>query len=240
MRGSAADTTTFTLPSGLPSGNYSLEVVANGIASNAVSFSPTVSPTVSITSTIGNSICTGSSTTLNASPTNGGTAPTYQWLKNTTTIGTGNSITTSSIVNGDSIRCIMTSNYLCITPGTNPATSNTITFISGYCTEDINVKVYIQGFYDANGDSMIAVLNPTLYPTKTDSITVQLADSATLSIVASDKKTISTHGLGTFHFTGLLPGHRYYIIFKGRNILETWSKNTYLFTNPTLTINMTN
>jgi hypothetical protein len=239
MRGTAADTAKFTLPAGLPTGTYSLEVVANGIASNPTSFSTSISPTISISSSAGTSICTGSSTTLTASISNGGTTPTFQWYKNSSIVGTSNSLTTSNIVNGDSIKCVMTSNYACLTSGSNPATSNTLNFISGYCAEDINVKVFIQGFYNPAGDTMNAVLDPINLPTVADSITLQLADSATHTIVAQDKKRISTHGNGTFHFTGLLPGHRYYIIFKGRNIIETWSKNSYLLTMPTLTIDMT-
>ena len=239
MRGNAPDTAKFTLPAGLPNGTYSLEVVANGIASNPYSFSTTVSPTISITSSTGTSICTGTSTTISATISNGGTAPTYQWYKNASIVGSGNSLTTSAIANGDSIKCLLTSNYACLTSGTNPATSNTLKFVSSYCTVDVNVKVFIQGFYNPVGDTMYAVLDPINLPTVADSITLQLADSVTHTIVAQDKKRISTHGNGTFHFTGLLPGHRYYLIFRGRNIIETWSKNSYLLTTPTLTIDMT-
>jgi hypothetical protein len=239
MRGSAPDTAKFTLPAGLPNGTYSLEVVANGIASNPYSFSTTVSPTITIASSAGTTICTGTSTTLTANISNGGSAPTYQWIKNASIISTSNSLSTSAISNGDSIKCIMTSNYACLSSGSNPATSNTLNFTSSYCTEDVNVKVFIQGFYNPAGDTMYAVLDPINLPTVADSITLQLADSVTHTIVAQDKKRIDTHGNGTFHFTGLLPGHRYYIIFKGRNIIETWSKNSYLLTAPTLNIDMT-
>ena len=38
-RGNKSDTTTLTLPAALPSGTYSVEVVANGIASNPVTVS---------------------------------------------------------------------------------------------------------------------------------------------------------------------------------------------------------
>lgn len=239
MRGNAPDTTYFTLPAGLPQGTYSLEVTANGISSAPYSFNTTSSASVSIASSAGTSICTGINTTITAIAINGGSAPTYQWIKNTTNIGTGNSISTSAIANADSIKCIMTSNSACLTAGTNPATSNTLVFTSSYCTEDVNAKVFIQGFYIPGGDSMMAVLDPINLPTITDSITVQLADSVTHNIAASDKKRINTHGNGIFHFTGLIPGHRYYIIFKGRNSIETWSKYTYLFNTPTLTIDMT-
>jgi hypothetical protein len=40
--GTLADTAEFTLPSGLPKGTYSLEVIANGISSNPITFKTTV------------------------------------------------------------------------------------------------------------------------------------------------------------------------------------------------------
>jgi len=73
------------------------------------------------------SSCSGTSVTFTATPTNGGTTPTYQWKKNGTTISgaTSNTYTTSSLVNNDAISCIMTGNAACATTAT--ATSNTIT-----------------------------------------------------------------------------------------------------------------
>src|SRR5262249_54140038 len=46
MRGSAKDTAKFVTPAGLPSGNYSLYVIANGIASDPISFSTSFTATI--------------------------------------------------------------------------------------------------------------------------------------------------------------------------------------------------
>ncbi len=84
-----------------------------------------VTPSVAIAGA--SSSCSGTSVTFTATPTNGGTAPTYQWKKNGTTISgaTNSTYTTSSLVNGDAISCTMTSNAACAT--TTTANSNTIT-----------------------------------------------------------------------------------------------------------------
>lgn len=84
-----------------------------------------VVPSVSISAT-SNSICSGTSVTFTATPTNGGAGPTYQWKKNGGNVGTNSATyTNSSLANNDVISCIMTSNASCASPTT--ATSNSIT-----------------------------------------------------------------------------------------------------------------
>jgi hypothetical protein len=73
-----------------------------------------------------NSICTGSSITFTATPTNGGTTPSYQWYVNGTAVGTDSpTYTTSSLTTGSTVYCVMTSSDGSAT--NNPSTSNTIT-----------------------------------------------------------------------------------------------------------------
>ncbi|WP_206019729.1 T9SS type A sorting domain-containing protein [Runella sp. SP2] len=86
-----------------------------------------VSPSVSIASSdADNSIYAGTSVTFTATPTNGGTTPSYQWKKNDTNVGT-NSATYSdaTLANGDKIKVVMTSSDACASPST--ATSNELT-----------------------------------------------------------------------------------------------------------------
>jgi Secretion system C-terminal sorting domain len=73
-----------------------------------------------------NLICAGTSVTFTATPTNGGSAPTYQWYVNGSPVGTGGTTyTTSTLTNGQVVTCQMTSNL----PGVvgSPCTSNSIT-----------------------------------------------------------------------------------------------------------------
>src|SRR4029450_6932289 len=84
-----------------------------------------VTPSVAISAS-STSICTGSSGTFSATPTNGGTTPIYQWQVNGINAGTNApTFTTNSLANGDQVRVIMTSNASCTAVST--ATSNAIT-----------------------------------------------------------------------------------------------------------------
>jgi len=73
-------------------------------------------------------VCSGSSVTFTATPTNQGTSPIYQWKVNGINAGTNNPIYTYNPINGDIVTCVLTSSILvCI--ANNPATSNSITMV---------------------------------------------------------------------------------------------------------------
>lgn len=98
----------------------------------AVTITEAVAPaavaSVSIAITGGaNNSCAGASVTFTATPTNGGTAPTYQWKVNGTNAGTGATFSSTTLTNGQLVTCVMTSNLAGVTG--NPATSNSITMI---------------------------------------------------------------------------------------------------------------
>jgi hypothetical protein len=97
--------------------------------SNDITFTivSTLTPSVAIASNdADNTTCAGTSVTFTASPTNGGTAPTYDWKVNGSSVATGVSFTSSSLNNNDVVSCTMTSNDACASPLT--ANSNDITF----------------------------------------------------------------------------------------------------------------
>ena len=107
-------------------------VTGNPATSNAitVTVNPTVTPTVSITSN-DTSICPNQSVTFTATPTNGGTTPTYQWKKNGTAIAgaTASTYVTTTLINNDVITVVMTSNAACASP--DSAVSGAITMVVG-------------------------------------------------------------------------------------------------------------
>jgi PKD repeat protein len=73
-----------------------------------------------------NTICAGTSVTFTATPTNGGTSPSYQWQVNGSNVGTNSpTYTTTGLTNGQVVTVIMTSNLAGVTG--SPATSNAIT-----------------------------------------------------------------------------------------------------------------
>jgi hypothetical protein len=86
-----------------------------------------VAASVNIAVTAGsNPTCPGASVTFTATPTNGGTAPTYQWQVNGANVGTNSATyTASNWTNGQVVTCVMTSNLADVTG--SPATSNAVT-----------------------------------------------------------------------------------------------------------------
>ncbi|MFN3405396.1 MAG: PKD domain-containing protein, partial [Cytophagaceae bacterium] len=100
-----------------------LTATSNTITMNVTA---SVTPAASIAITSGsNPTCSGSSVTFTATPTNGGTAPTYLWRINGANVGTGATLTRNNLNNGDQVSCVLTSNATCASAAT--ATSNTIT-----------------------------------------------------------------------------------------------------------------
>jgi len=100
----------------------------NPATSNAITM--TVNPLLPVSMNVTpsqNPVCAGTSVTFTATPTNGGTLPSYQWKVNGTGVGTNSATYTYTPINGDIITCVLTSNAVC--PTGNPATSNSITMI---------------------------------------------------------------------------------------------------------------
>ena len=114
------------------SGTYDVTLIAtNGFGVDSITKPAyiTVNPSLPVSVTIAaafNPICAGSSATFTATPTNGGVTPAYQWKLNGVNVGVNSpTYTNTTLVNGDQISCVMTSNATCATG--NPDTSNIIT-----------------------------------------------------------------------------------------------------------------
>ncbi len=122
-----------TIPCATPTGSgYRIRVVSSNPAVTGsdngvnITINATTTPSVSIAASPSGTICTGTSVTFTATPTNGGAAPTYQWQLNGSNVGTGGTTyTNAGLNNGDVVTVIMTSNATCPSPAT--ATSNAIT-----------------------------------------------------------------------------------------------------------------
>lgn len=108
----------FTSYDGTPRNN-----IARILTAPCTSF---VTPSVNIVASPTGNICSGTSVTFTATPTNGGTNPVYQWRKNGAHVGTNsNTYTGASLANGDIITCRLNNNGHCVSP--DSAISNSIT-----------------------------------------------------------------------------------------------------------------
>jgi sugar lactone lactonase YvrE len=101
----------------------------NGTVTSDSVFSFCAAPSVKITSSDSTVFCKGTVVTLTATPTNGGSSPSYQWQKNGVNVGANSSTYVDSTFKmNDSVRCILTSNYTpCVT--VNNVKSNKLVFI---------------------------------------------------------------------------------------------------------------
>jgi hypothetical protein len=97
------------------------------VTSNSIlmTVSPNLTPSVTIAASQTN-ICSGASVTFTATALNAGSTPSYQWKVNGTGVGTNApTYVTTSLTNGATVICDVTSSAACNT--VNPVTSNTVT-----------------------------------------------------------------------------------------------------------------
>jgi hypothetical protein len=93
------------------------------------------------------------------------------------------------------------------------------------CSSIVNLKLNIQGYYDADAHAMRPVManqGVGSSTTDVDDVTVELRDSSTSSLVASVTARLHTDGTATATF-GTAPSGSFYIVVKHRNAVQTWS-----------------
>jgi|GEM_PF-1694287 len=129
----------------------------NGTAT--VTVNPALAASVSIAANPGTTVCPSTSVTFTATVTNGGAAPTYQWKKNGSNVGSAtNSTYTNTPVNGDYYTCVITSNLACVTG--SPATSNTLTMSISSPAASVNIAANPSGAI-CDGTSVTFTATPT-------------------------------------------------------------------------------
>lgn len=123
----------FSDPCGLPDSLTSNKIIIGRAA--------TVSPTVSISQTVGtNPGCSSQPITLKATPTNGGTAPSYQWYRNNV-LQTGTAGDSLALTPGcsDSFYVKLTSNSGCASPTT--VNSGTFHYSCGAVSVSVSIAI---------------------------------------------------------------------------------------------------
>ena len=127
-----------------------------------VNVTSSVTPSVSVSAS-STTICSGDNVAFTATPTNGGSTPSYQWKLNGGNVGTNsNTYSNSSLSDGAQVYCIMTSNANCANPIT--ATSNTITIsVTSNVQTSISISV-------SPSSTICAGDNTTFTATNTNSV----------------------------------------------------------------------
>jgi len=179
-----------------------VNTTSNGIT---ITLTKQVTPSVSIVSST-NNICSGTPVTFSASLTNGGNSPMYRWLVNGNNTGVFNTdFTTTNLVSGDIVSCIMTSNADCALPvdvASNDILMNVypLPVISAGGDKTINAGGDVQlnatatgniedvTWSPATGLSNNKILNPVASPTVT--ITYTLIVKTKDGCVAMDEATV--------------------------------------------------
>jgi hypothetical protein len=119
-------------------GSQSITVSYTGANPTALPVNVTPGPAASVSiAASSNPSCANTSVTFTATPTNGGTTPSYVWKKGGVTVGTNSPAYTYIPVNNDVVTCVMTSSEICISG--NPATSNAITMTVNPLTASISI-----------------------------------------------------------------------------------------------------
>jgi gliding motility-associated-like protein len=107
-------TSTAVCTSGSPATSNAVTMTVNPILPSSVTISSSASD-----------VCEGSPVTITATPVNGGSSPSYQWLRNGSAVGTDSPVYSYIPSNGDIISVRMISSGNCVSG--SPAVSNSIT-----------------------------------------------------------------------------------------------------------------
>jgi hypothetical protein len=169
------------------------DVTGSPATSNAITVGTGASQaSVSIVATQGSTTTTA---TITATPTNGGTNPTYQWKKNGTNITGANSVTyTYTPSNGDVITVVMTSNLAGVTG--SPATSNAITMTVNTPVVSVSINVLPSNTVSA-GTSVTFTATPVnggttpVYQWKNKGTNIAGANSATYTYTPSNGDVVT-------------------------------------------------
>jgi hypothetical protein len=104
-----------------------------------VTVTSSLTPAVSITASA-ISVCQGGNVNFTATPTNGGSSPSYQWKVNGINAGSNNPVfSTNSLTNGSQVSVIITSNASCLT--SPQANSNIIAItVNPIVTPGVNIS----------------------------------------------------------------------------------------------------
>ncbi|MBL0012208.1 MAG: hypothetical protein IPP30_00120 [Flavobacterium sp.] len=121
------------------------------------------------------------------------------------------------------------------------AKSDFVVYTVAPCMAMVNMKLHIEGYFDSVTDGMRSVKNnqDDISPSdEVEDLTIELRDSETYTMVASTVATLHTDGTLNAVFNSV-PGGSYYIVVKGRNMVQTWSASPQVIGATPLTYDFT-
>ena len=180
------------------------------INSLCVTAAPVVTGFTPVTGSVGTPV------TINGSGFTGATNVAFNGASATFTVVNSNQITTTVPVGATTGNISVST-----TCGTvnGPVPFNVVT------NATLNITALIEGFYNAGTHLMIPVVGGSV----SDSIMVELHQtSSPYSVVYSTQTTLNLAGQTTITLPGAYIGSSYYLVFRHRNAIETWSKNPVL------------
>jgi hypothetical protein len=214
--------------SGNPATSGPITMVVNPLLPVSLSIAASANPVVS-----------GTLVTFTASPINGGTSPVYQWKLNGNNAGTNAAEYSYIPSNGDEISCEITSSIECSTG--NPASSAPVTMTVTSASTALSITVLVEGLF--NGSELNKSQGSTgdqFSEDTSDEVLIELhSASAPYALVGSPiVGNLRTNGQVEVSVPGVYNGS-YYLVFKHRNSLETWSNLPLVFGLGTLSYDFT-
>ena len=103
---------------------------------------------------------------------------------------------------------------------------------NGGCSVTLNLRLFIETFYDGNEMMVPALYNDLVSndPTDFDSVTVELhKDIPPYDLVHSVNVLVKINGTSTVKLPPYILNHSYFLAIRHRTALETWSKVPFLF-----------
>jgi hypothetical protein len=139
-----------------------------------------------------------------------------------------------TLLSADSLTAVVpvgaTTGFITVTRANGCTASSPTTFGVGTpAGVSLNVRALVEGYY-LGGGTMNAVVDPVTLAGKSDTLILELHTStAPYSLVAIRSVLVNTDGTMNVSFPASQVANSYYLVLKGRNMVETWSKNPVTF-----------
>ena len=145
----------------------------------------------------------------------------------------------ATIANPSAAAAVTTTYQVTVTDAHGCTASDTKVIIANACNTTLNLTCYIQGYWDANSNTMLPVLlnqGEISSATACDSIDVELHDAnSPYGIIQSVRTVLNQNGTAACIFPAITGS--YYIAVKHRNAIQTWSASAVVFNAPAVSYN---